>query len=117
MDTAQIVALRDVIPDPGSPMRTNTVPLGATRAALEVCLTGPTPEVSRANLATLLRSPLGVYVIHTEVLRDSVQVRFDIAPEDLAFTMHTLLATLPEATIGAVRYHERHERRECEGTH
>jgi hypothetical protein len=111
MDTAQLVALRDVIPDPGGRMRTDALPLGASRAALEVALTGPTPEASRANLATLLRSPLGVYVIHTEVLRDSVQVRFDIAPEDLAFTMHTLLATLPEATIGAVQYHE------CGGAH
>ncbi|WP_322012002.1 hypothetical protein [Paraburkholderia sp. J12] len=114
MNPAQIVALRDVIPDPGSPRRVQAFPARpspASRATLDIALTGLTPEVPRANLATLLRSPLGVYVVHTEVFRESVRVRFDIAPEDLTFTLHTLLSIVPEATIGAVHYHE------CEEAH
>ncbi|WP_028218107.1 hypothetical protein [Paraburkholderia oxyphila] len=106
MNTAQRIALRDGVPDHASLLRGGTAPSRAQRAELDVCLTGLAPEVPRRNLATLLRSPLGVYVAHTEVLRNSVRVRFDVAPEDLAFTLHTLLATLPEAVIGAVQYHE-----------
>jgi hypothetical protein len=114
MNTAQIVALRDVIPDPGSPLRADAFakrPSPGSRATLDIALTGLTPEVPRAHLATLLRSPLGVYVVHTEVLRESVRVRLNIAPEDLAFTLHTLLSIVPEATIGAVHTHE------CEEAH
>lgn len=96
MSTAEIIAFRDGVPDNASP----------SRAVFDVSLTGNTPEISRANLVTLLHSPIGVYVVHTEFLRGSVLVRFDIAFEDLAFTLHTLLATLPEAIIGAVQCHE-----------
>ncbi|QBR01738.1 hypothetical protein [Paraburkholderia pallida] len=106
MNTAQLIALRDGIPDNARLLRAGTTSSHAQRAELDVCLTGLAAEVPRTHLRTLLHSPLGVYVTHTEVLRDRVRVRFDIAPEDLAFTLHTLLATLPEAVIGSVQYHE-----------
>ena len=106
MNTAQLIALRDGVPDHARLLRADAAPPRTQRAELDVCLTGLAPEVPRAHLATLLHSPLGVYVAHTEVLRGSVRVRFDIAPEDLAFTLHTLLATVPEAVIGSVQYHE-----------
>ncbi|MEM5383022.1 hypothetical protein VSR68_05370 [Paraburkholderia phymatum] len=69
---------------------------------LEVLLTGTQPERLRTNLATLFHSPLGVYVSHTEVSRNDVCVHFNIAPEDLDFTLHTLITTLSEATIGRI---------------
>ncbi|WP_235850668.1 hypothetical protein [Paraburkholderia piptadeniae] len=69
---------------------------------LEVLLTGTRPDRQRANLATLFHSPLGVYVSHTDVSRDNVCVHFNIAPEDLDFTLHSLITTLSEATIGRI---------------
>jgi hypothetical protein len=113
MRTTQLIDLHNGVPDVSRLLHANAAPRQTTRAALDVSLTGATADISRANLAILLRSPLGVYVSHTELLRDSVHVRFDIAPEDLTCTLHTLLATLPEATIGAVEYHDC---RECEET-
>jgi hypothetical protein len=40
--------------------------------------------------------------MRSEVLRDSVRVVLDIAPEDFSFTLHTLMTTVPEAIIGSV---------------
>jgi hypothetical protein len=113
MGTMPLIDLHNGVPDLVRLLRADAAPQHPTRAALDVSLSGPTPDIPRANLAILLRSPLGVYVTHTEVLRDSIRVRFDIAPEDLAFTLHTLLATLPEATIGTVQYHDCREREEA----
>ncbi len=83
-------------------MRADVVPLRTPRVQLEVLLTGAHPDQLHANLATLYHSPLGVYVFHTDASRDALCVHFDLAPEDLDFTLHTLLTTLPEATIGAI---------------
>jgi hypothetical protein len=77
----------------------NVVPLRSQRAIVQVYLTGNTPTT---HLLTLLHSPLGVYVVQTDTLRDSVRVSLDIAPEDFSFTLHTLMTTLPEATIGSI---------------
>ncbi|WP_347814192.1 hypothetical protein [Paraburkholderia sp. BL10I2N1] len=60
-------------------------------------------DQSRAQLRALLHSPLGVYVASTEIVRDEVRVQFDVALDDLGFTMHALIATLPQATIGPVK--------------
>ena len=92
------------VPLPSSPRSTatapsNVVPLRSPRATVQVYLTGNTPDT---HLSALLHSPLGVYVIQTEPLRDSVRVSLDIAPEDFNFTLHTLMTALPEATIGPV---------------
>jgi hypothetical protein len=77
----------------------NVLPLRSPRATVQIHLTGKTPDL---HLATLLHSPLGAYVTQTETLRDSVRVALDIAPEDFDFTLHTLMTTVPEATIRAV---------------
>ncbi|HTH62679.1 MAG TPA: hypothetical protein VL689_21325 [Paraburkholderia sp.] len=82
-----------------APATSNVVPLRSPRATVQVYLTGNTPG---NHLFTLLHSPLGVYVTHTDTLRDSVRVSLDIAPEDFDFTLHTLMTTLPEATIGSI---------------
>lgn len=80
----------------------NVVSLRASRATVQVYLTGSTPD---AYLARLLQSPLGVYVMRSEALHDSVRVVLDIAPEDFSFTLHTLMTTVPEAIIGSVVRH------------
>jgi hypothetical protein len=98
MSYAQAVPL-PVVPRSSANAKSNVLPLRSPRATVQVFLTGLTPAV---HLTTLLQSPLGVYVIQTDVLRDSVRVALDIAPEDFDFTLHTLMTTLPEATIGSV---------------
>jgi hypothetical protein len=35
-------------------------------------------------------------------LRNTTCVQFNIAPEDLDFTLHTLIGTISEATIGKI---------------
>ncbi|MEA3118108.1 MAG: hypothetical protein QOI13_1378, partial [Paraburkholderia sp.] len=59
-------------------------------------------DESRTQIKALFHSPVGVYVAGMKTLRDTVVVHFDIAPEDLDFTMHTVIATLPKAMIGPV---------------
>ncbi|NVH72350.1 hypothetical protein FSB08_07170 [Paraburkholderia sp. JPY432] len=74
----------------------NVIPFPSARSLLLVMLPRP-------HLRALLHSPLGVYVINTETVRGEVRVQLDIAREDLDFTLHTLLTTLPAATIGALK--------------
>jgi hypothetical protein len=76
--------------------RNNVIPFPSARALLLVTL-------PHAQLRALLRSPLGVYVVNTEAVRAEDHVQLDIAREDLDFTLHTLLATLPAATIGPLK--------------
>jgi len=82
--------------------RAKVVPLRSPRAWLEIVLTAATAEAARAHLATLFHSPLGVYVAQTTLARGAMRVQLDIAPEDFDFTLHTLMVTVPQATIGAL---------------
>ncbi len=102
MGSAQVLTRHDTVPDTPPRYRSNVIPLRASRAQLEVFLTGTSPDTLRAHLATLFHSPLGVYVSRAEATRGKVCVHFNIATEDLHFTLHTLITTLPEATIGAI---------------
>ncbi|MFM0378052.1 hypothetical protein PQQ72_13680 [Paraburkholderia strydomiana] len=78
----------------------NIIPLRGRRVALPVMLDGPKAD---ALLATLIHSPLGVYIrATTSTKRDEICVTLDIAREDLDFTLHTLISTLPEGTIGTL---------------
>ncbi|WP_206995651.1 hypothetical protein [Trinickia mobilis] len=86
---------------PAQPVaRNNVIPFPSLRVLLPVNLHYASPEQSRMQLRALLHSPLGVYVAGIEVVRNDVRVQFDIAAEDFDFTLHTLIATLPRATIG-----------------
>lgn len=91
-------SLDTLLPQPASKpvQRSNVIPFPAARALLLVAL-------PHAQLRALLRSPLGVYVVNTETGREEVGVQLDIAREDLDFTLHTLIATLPVATIGPLK--------------
>ncbi|APR36765.1 hypothetical protein [Paraburkholderia sp. SOS3] len=80
----------------------NVIPFPLSRVLLPVTLIGQSESEARLQLRSLLHSPLGVYVVGTQVVRDGVRVLFSIAPEDLAFTMHTLIASVPEALIGSL---------------
>jgi hypothetical protein len=101
--TSTISGDRNLTPDDGTRSHSNVIRLRARRVQLEVFLTGTSPEVFRVHLATLLRSPLGVSISRTHELHDKVRVHFNIAPEDVDFTLHTLIATLSGATIGTLR--------------
>lgn len=82
--------------------RPTVVPFAAPRVLLPVTLPRETAGRCREQLKLLLHSPLGVYVAATEITRFGVRVQLNIAPEDMDFAMHTLIATLPAATIGRV---------------
>jgi hypothetical protein len=81
----------------------NVIPFPLSRVLLPVTLIRETESEARSQLKSLLHSPLGVYVVSTELVRDGVRVLFSIAPEDLDFTMHTLIASVPEALIGSLK--------------
>ena len=83
-------------------LRNNVIPFPSPRILLPVSFARETDEQTRAQLRALLHSPVGVYVTRTERVRNEVRVHFDIAPRDLDFMLHTLIATLPEATIGRI---------------
>ncbi|CAD6507280.1 hypothetical protein ACFQ3P_00285 [Paraburkholderia sabiae] len=103
MGSAQPLAHRDVVPDvPAAQVLSNVIPLRARRVQLEVFLADTSPATRRTHLATLFHSPLGVYISHAQLLRNKTCVQFNIAPEDLDFTLHTLIGTISEATIGKI---------------
>lgn len=83
--------------------RNNVLLFPAPRVLLPVTLLREPTGRLDVQLRTLLRSPLGVYVVDTAIVRGGVRLQFDIAPEDLDFTLHTLIATLPRAMIGAIK--------------
>ncbi|CAM2179875.1 conserved hypothetical protein [Burkholderia latens] len=99
-------------PGPASDVAGRHVPVGAgrlvvplprpSRLQMSVTLTADAGLRAPARLAALLHSPLDVYVACAHVVRDSVHVQFDIAPQDLGFTLHTLIAQQAGALIGRV---------------
>jgi hypothetical protein len=84
-------------------LKNNVIPFPLSRVLLPVTLMSDSEQAAREQLKSLLHSPLGVYVVSTEVVRDGVRVTFSIAPEDLAFTMHTLIGSVPQALIGSLK--------------
>jgi hypothetical protein len=91
-------SLDPLSPQPASRpvQRNNVIPFPSARTLLLVTL-------PHTQLRALLYSPLGVYVVSTETGREEDRVQLDIAREDLDFTLHTLLVTLPVATIGPLK--------------
>ncbi|MGF6267053.1 hypothetical protein OKW49_008047 [Paraburkholderia youngii] len=78
----------------------NIIPLDGRRVTLPIMLDGPKAD---ALLATLIHSALGVYIRATSsTKRGEICVALDIAREDLDLTLHTLISTLPEGTIGTL---------------
>ncbi|RKR37241.1 hypothetical protein [Paraburkholderia sp. BL17N1] len=83
--------------------RNNVIPFLAARVRLQITLPHRPQELSGTQLRALLHSPLGVYVVATQAVRQEIRVQLDIAPDDLDFTLHTLISTLPAAMIGPLR--------------
>ena len=84
-------------------IKNNVIPFPLSRVLLPVTLMHDSEQAARAQLKSLLHSPLGVYAVGTEIVRGGVRITFSIAPEDLDFTMHTLIASVPQALSGSLR--------------
>jgi hypothetical protein len=103
MAYAQTLIVHDAIVRHAQPVpRNNVISLPLRRVLLQVTLPRESEDESRTQLKALFHSPVGVYVAGTKAVHDKIVVQFDIAPEDLDFTMHTVIVTLPEAMIGPV---------------
>ncbi|WP_414446877.1 hypothetical protein AB4851_08855 [Burkholderia sp. 22PA0099] len=72
------------------------------RVLLPITLEGAADYLC-AQRRALLRSPLGVYVSHIDAHRERMAVWFDLARADVGFAIHTLLSTVPNATLGSLR--------------
>ncbi|WP_230960612.1 hypothetical protein [Burkholderia pseudomultivorans] len=83
-------------------VRRPVAPSPFPRVLLPVTLSACSPRAAHDRLAALLGSPLGVYVAGARTVRNAIHLRFDIAPEDLDFTLHMLIAQLADALIGPV---------------
>ena len=82
--------------------RDTTIPFPLRHVLLQATVPRESEDKTRVQLRALFNSPVGAYVRGTKGVRDMVNVQFDIAPEDLDSTMHTLLVTLPQPMIGPV---------------
>jgi hypothetical protein len=102
MAFAKSLNAHDATPRYAKIPRDNVIPLPLRRVLLNVTLPRASANESRVQVTALFHSSVGVYVAGMETLRDKINVHFDIAPEDLDFVMHTLIVTLPQATIGPV---------------
>ncbi|BBP98224.1 hypothetical protein BSFA1_33530 [Burkholderia sp. SFA1] len=59
-------------------------------------------EASRERIRALFHSPLGIYVSQAQREGCDLQLEFDTASEDLAFTLRTLKRVLPEARVEGI---------------
>ena len=62
----------------------------------------PDGDALRERIRVLFHSPLGVYVSQAQREGSALRLEFDVASEDLAFTLRTLERVLPEARVGGV---------------
>ncbi|SAL67740.1 hypothetical protein AWB69_07847 [Caballeronia udeis] len=74
-----------------------------SRVHLSAVLHSRHDEAARERIRRLFHSPLGVYVSQASRDHDDLRLVFDVAAEDLDFTVRTLHQVLPEAVIEAVR--------------
>jgi hypothetical protein len=81
---------------------TSSVPY-ASRVNLCAILRSKQDDAARERIRRLFHSPLGVYVSQASRDHDDLRLVFDVAMEDLDFTVRTLHQVLPEAIIEAVR--------------
>lgn len=77
--------------------------LVASRIILSATVKDVAGHASRDTIRRLFYSPLGVYVSQASREQDSLHLEFDVASEDLDFTIRTLQNVLPGATVEAIR--------------
>ncbi|SAL81247.1 hypothetical protein AWB68_06071 [Caballeronia choica] len=73
------------------------------RVLLSALVHGSYDDEARERIRRLFHSPLGVYVSHASRDHAELRVEFDVASEDLAFTIRTLRQVLPEAAVEEIR--------------
>ncbi|GAB5095185.1 hypothetical protein P9250_13665 [Caballeronia sp. LP006] len=59
-------------------------------------------DASCERIRQLFHSPLGVYVSQAQREGCALRLEFDVASEDLAFTLRTLRRVMPEARVEGV---------------
>jgi hypothetical protein len=59
-------------------------------------------DALRLRMRELFHSPLGLYVSQAQREGNALWLEFDVASEDLAFTLKTLQRVLPEAHVDGV---------------
>jgi hypothetical protein len=62
----------------------------------------PDGDVLRERMRQLFHSPLGIYVSEAQREGCALHLEFDVASEDLGFTLRTLKRVLPEARVECV---------------
>jgi predicted protein tyrosine phosphatase len=72
------------------------------RVRVLACIEGADGDVLHERLRVLFHSPLGVYVSQAQREGAALRLEFDVASEDLAFTLRTLRRVLPEARVHGV---------------
>jgi flagella basal body P-ring formation protein FlgA len=82
---------------------TNVASFPNQRATLVVKLICCQEDGGQSQIRSLFHSVLGVYVSDSRIERGEILVEFDIAVDDIDFTLHTLIRELPEAVIGPLQ--------------
>lgn len=83
---------------------TNTLPdIAAARVHVAAVVHSEQDDAARERIRRLFHSPLGVYVSQASRDHDELRLVFDVATEDLDFTVRTLRQVLPEAVIEGIR--------------
>jgi hypothetical protein len=95
-----VAALRNV---PDATLQDNKQGAPIQRLQLSAVVQGISDEASRDRIKRLFQSPLGVYVSHASRDHEEIRLEFDVAAEDLEFTVRALRQVLPEAVIETVR--------------
>ncbi|SAL42572.1 hypothetical protein [Caballeronia humi] len=86
------------------PNRHDNVPaLPSQRVLVSAAVYSEQDEASRERIRRLFHSPLGVYVSHASRNQSELRLEFDVATEDIEFTLRTLKKVLPEAVIEEIR--------------
>jgi hypothetical protein len=81
----------------------NVLALPSQRVLVSAAVYSEQDETSRERIRRLFRSPLGVYVSHASRNQSELRLEFDVATEDIEFTLRTLKKVLPEAVIEEIR--------------
>ena len=75
----------------------------ATRMYVAAVLNDCQDDAARERMRRLFHSPLGVYVSQATRDQDKLKLVFDVAVEDIEFTVRTLRQVLPDAEIESLR--------------
>jgi hypothetical protein len=81
----------------------NVLAFPSQRVLISAAVHSEEDEASRERIRRLFHSPLGVYVSHASRDQNELHLEFDVATEDIEFTLRTLQQVLPEAVVEDIR--------------